>query len=238
MIKVTNLTKSFGNFPALSDISFEVKRGETFALLGPNGSGKSTTLKCIAGLTVPTSGNISVLGADVWKERKQALQSLSYLPQRATFPDTLSAREVMRFYCRLRKLPLDRIDQLLANSEFDFDGFADRRVVEFSGGMTQRLGLAVACLPDTPLLLLDEPTVSLDPEGAVQFREFVKGLKRAGKTILFSSHMLEDVQQLADQVAILVNGKLVALQSIEQLRKEAGEATLEQIYIRYIHEKK
>jgi Cu-processing system ATP-binding protein len=238
MIKVAKLSKSFGHFRALFDVSFEVKQGETFALLGPNGSGKSTALKCMAGLTVPTSGSISVLGADVWKERKKALKSLSFLPQRTTFPDSLSAREVMEFYCKLRRLPLVRIDQLLGNSEFEFDGFADRRVAEFSGGMTQRLGLAVACLPDTPLLLLDEPTVSLDPEGAVQFREFVKGLKRSGKTILFSSHMLEDVQQLADRVAILVNGKLVALQSIEELRREAGELTLEQIYIRCIHEKK
>lgn len=236
MIRVSDLRKTFKDFVAVDQMSFEVRQGETLALLGPNGSGKSTTLKCIAGLVIPTSGKISVQGFDVWKQPKQARKLVSYLPQRIAFHDHLTAQEVMEFFCKLRKLPTKRIQELLDQSEFDFDGFADRRVSEFSGGMMQRLGLAVACLPDAPVLLLDEPTVSLDPEGAVQFRTFLQGWKKAGKTILFSSHMLADVEDLADRVAILVRGKLVALQSVEQLKKEATESTLEKIYIRHIHE--
>ena len=219
MIQIKNLTKAFNEFVAVENVSFEVKKGETFALLGPNGSGKTTTLKCMVGLAVPTSGRILVNGLDVWENARQARRLISFLPQRVAFQDSLTAREIMEFYCRLRRISLRRIDQLLHESEFDFDGFADKRIGEFSGGMVQRLGLAVACLPDSPVMILDEPTVSLDPNGAICFRNFLASLKRAGKTIVLSSHMLADVEQLADRVAILVGGKLVALESVEALRE-------------------
>ena len=220
MIELRNLTKVFDEYVAVDSLSFEVAAGETFALLGPNGSGKSTTLKCMVGLTRPTAGTILIGGMDVGRKPREARRLLSFLPQRAAFQDNLTAREVMQFYCRLRKIPAGRIDELLSGSKFDFDGFADRRIGEFSGGMVQRLSLAVACLPDAPLLILDEPTVSLDPEGALLFREFLSDLKKQGKTIVFSSHMLADVESLADRVAILVGGKLVALESIALLREE------------------
>lgn len=219
MIKVNSLTKSFGQFTAVNDVSFEIKDGETFALLGPNGSGKTTTLKCLVGLTVPTAGEISINGLDLWRNPREAKRLLSFLPQRLSFHDSLTAREVMKFYCDLRKLPSNRIDDVLHNSHFDFNGFSHKPVGDLSGGMIQRLGLAVACLPDSPILLLDEPTVSLDPEGAIRFREFLAMLKERGKTIVFSSHVLADVERLADRVAILVGGKLVALESVEALRE-------------------
>jgi len=145
---------------------------------------------------------------------------MSFLPQRVSFSDQLTGREVLEFYCRLRRIPTRRIDDTLNTPNFHFNGFFDKSVSQFSGGMIQRLGLAVACLPEAPVLVLDEPTVSLDPNGAIQFREFLASLKREGKTIVFSSHMLADVEQLADRVAILVGGKLVALQSIAALRAE------------------
>ncbi len=219
MIQVHHLTKSFGAFTAVNDVSFEIKAGETFALLGPNGSGKTTALKCLVGLMPPTAGWIRVDGLDVWKEARQAKSLMSYLPQHVNFHDNLTAREVMQFYCRLRKLPAARIESVLNGSQFHFNGFTDKPVNQFSGGMLQRLGLAVACLPDAPILLLDEPTASLDPERAIQFREFLATLKQAGKTIVFTSHVLADVEQLADRVAILVEGKLVALESITALRE-------------------
>lgn len=219
MIAIKNLTKRFGAFTAVSDLSFDVEQGETFALLGPNGGGKTTTLKCAVGLVHPTSGQIVVDGIDVSRDGREARRLMSYLPQRVNFHDSLTAREVMKFYCRLRKLPPQRIDDVMERSNFEFNGFMDKPVSEFSGGMIQRLGLAVACLPDAPILMLDEPTISLDPAGAIQFREFLASLKRQGKTIIFSSHMLADVEQLADRVAILVGGKLVALESIAALRE-------------------
>lgn len=220
MIEIKHLTKSFGQFTAVNDVSFCVKRGETFALLGPNGSGKSTTLKCLVGLTVPTAGEIKINGLDLSRDAREARRQISFLPQRLSFHENLTAREVMKFYCDLRKLPARRIDDVLHNSHFDFNGFSHKPVGELSGGMVQRLGLAVACLPDAPVMMLDEPTVSLDPEGAIRFREFLALLKAEGKTIVFSSHVLADVERLADRVAILVDGKLVAIESIAALREE------------------
>src|SRR6266545_1090118 len=219
-IHVGNLTKKFKDFVAVDDVSFDIEAGETFALLGPNGSGKTTTLKCMVGLSLPTSGNISIGGFDILRNSREAKRLMSFLPQRVGFSDQLTGREVLEFYCRLRRIPPQRIEDTLNTPNFHFNGFFDKSVSQFSGGMIQRLGLAVACLPDTPVLVLDEPTVSLDPNGAIQFREFLASLKSEGKTIVFSSHMLADVEQLADRVAILVDGKLVALQSIAALRAE------------------
>ena len=218
VIEFRQLSKRFGSQVAVNDVTLEIQQGETFALLGPNGSGKSTTLRCLVGLTVPTEGQILVNGLDVRKHPRKTRQLMSYLPQRINFPDTLTAQEILEFYARLRKVPSARVEQLLSASRFDFNGFANKSIRQFSGGMIQRLGLAVACLPDAPVLVLDEPTVSLDPSGAVQFREFLATLKKEGKTIVFASHVLGDVEQLADRVAILVEGKMVALESIEILR--------------------
>ena len=219
-IQVSKLTKRFKDFVAVNEVSFDIERGETFALLGPNGSGKTTTLKCLVGLTLPTAGKITVDGLDVGRQARAAKQLMSFLPQRVGFSDQLTGREVLEFYCRLRRIPSQRIEETLNTPDFHFNGFFDKSVSQFSGGMTQRLGLAVACLPDAPILVLDEPTVSLDPNGAIQFREFLTSLKRKGKTIVFTSHVLADVEQLADRVGIMVQGRLVALQSIDGLRKE------------------
>ena len=230
-IEIQNLTKKFGDFTALNEVSLTVESGETVALLGPNGSGKTTALKCLVGLTIPTSGRISIGDHDLRSDSHQAKQLMSYLPQRVAFHDQLTAREVLQFYCRLRRLPEQRIDETFATPTFHFNGFSDRAVSQFSGGMVQRLGLAVACLPNAPILVLDEPTSSLDPKGAIQFRQFLASLKRAGKTIVFSSHTLNEVVQLADRVAIMVEGRLVALEPVSALQHESS---LEEIYLRYV----
>ena len=235
MIKVRGLTKKFGNFTAVNDVSFKVEDGETFALLGPNGSGKSTILKCIMGLAAPTAGKIFVGDRDASADPRRSRQQLSFLPQRVKFHDCFTAYEVLEFYRRLRKLPKGRVEKVLHGSEFDFNGYCEKYVNELSGGMVQKLGLAVACLPDAPVLLLDEPTVSLDPKGVIAFRQFLKNLKSHGKTILFTSHMLADVEELADRVGIMVDGRLVAVESIDDLRKEIDgrRQTLEEVYLKY-----
>jgi Cu-processing system ATP-binding protein len=219
MIDVQDLTKEYEGHVAVNNVSFTVNAGEAFALLGPNGSGKTTTLKCLVGLVAPTQGEIRINHCDIRKAGRDALQWLSYLPQRVAFPESLTAREILRFYSRLRRVRSGRVEELLATPQFHFNGFSNKPVSQFSGGMVQRLGLAVACLPDAPLLVLDEPTVSLDPESAIRFREFLAGLKRAGKTLLFSSHVLADVEQLADRVGIMVAGRMVAVESVSALRE-------------------
>lgn len=233
MIAVQNLTKLYGSFAAVSDISFEVKQGEVFAFLGPNGSGKTTTMKSIVGLNIPTSGRILVDGMDVHKNPKEARRLVSYLPQRVVFPENLTAREVIRFYGRMRKIPRDLADETLASAKFN--GFSDKLVSEFSGGMIQRLGLAVISMPDAPILLLDEPTANLDPQGVKRFREFVTEQKEKGKTIIFSTHLLPEAEQLADRVGIFVGGKLVAKESIENLRTTfLANGTIEDMYLHYV----
>lgn len=233
MIQVEHFTKRYGKFTAVDDISFEVQRGEVFAFLGPNGSGKTTTMKAMVGLNVPTSGRILIDGLDVHRFPKEAKRLLSYLPQRVVFPENLTAREVVRFYDRVRKLPPALADAALAQA--NFNGFSDKLVSEFSGGMVQRLGLAVVSLPDALVLLLDEPTANLDPVGVKRFREFVFEQKQKGKTIIFSTHLLAEAEQLADRVGIFVSGKLVAQESIANLRQTfLANGTIEDMYLHYV----
>lgn len=230
MLDVKDLRKQFGKITAVDGVSFGLNEGETIGLLGPNGSGKSTILRCVAGLMFPTSGAITIAGLD--PRTSAARHSFSYLPQRVAFPENLTAREVAEFFCRLRKLPLDRASQALTDASIP----ADRMVREFSGGMVQRLGIAIAMLPDAPLLILDEPTASLDPEGAIQFRNHLANLKQRGKTIIFTSHVLSDVEALADRVAVLVGGRLAAIEHIDVLRRLAHRLSLEEVYLRYVRE--
>lgn len=233
MIHVERLTKRFGNFTAVDGISFTVREGEVFAFLGPNGSGKTTTLKSIIGLNVPTAGRILINGLDAHEHPKVTRQLMSYLPQRVVFPESQTAREIMAFYCRLRKLSLEQAEEALAKARFN--GFSDRPVAEFSGGMIQRLGLAVTALPNSPILLLDEPTANLDPQGVKRFREFVLSQKEMGKTIIFSTHLLAEAEQLADRVGIFVGGKLVAEEAIENLQQTyLATKTIEDLYLHYV----
>ena len=233
MIQVEHFTKRYGNLTAVDDISFEVKHGEVFAFLGPNGSGKTTTMKTMVGLNVPTTGRILINGFDVHKQPKEAKRFVSYLPQRVVFPENLTAREVMQFYDRVRQLPKALADEALARA--NFNGFSDKAVSEFSGGMVQRLGLAVASMPEAPILLLDEPTANLDPQGVKRFREFILEQKQNGKTIIFSTHLLTEAEQLADRVGIFVGGKLAAQEAIENLRRTfLANGTIEDMYLHYV----
>ncbi len=223
MIEIRDFRKQFGRLTAVEGVSLEIRDGETFALLGPNGSGKTTTLKALAGLARPTSGRILVDGVDLWGGDQAVRRKIGYLPQRSSFPDQVTAAEILEFYCRLRRLPLARSGEMLRLA--GLESSAGRRIGEFSGGMAQRLGIAVACLPDADVLVLDEPTASLDPEGTAGLRRLLAGLKERGRTIVFSSHVLADADLLAERVAMLVEGRLVAVESVEALRARVSENT-------------
>ncbi|RPJ60886.1 MAG: ABC transporter ATP-binding protein [Acidobacteria bacterium] len=232
MIRIDGLSKTYGEFQAIRGVSLEIRAGETFALLGPNGSGKSTTLKCLVGLTVPTAGQILINGIDIRIRPREARRLLSYLPQRVSFPDNLTVREVADFFGSLRQAASGRFAEVAASTHFEFNGFSNKPVGTLSGGMLQRLGLLVACLPDAPVLILDEPMINLDPEGAIRFRRFLQELKGEGKTIIFSSHMLADVEQLADRVGIFVGGRLASVETVENLRKRLNRDSKMRVAIR------
>lgn len=233
MITVDRLTKRFGTFTALDRVTFSIRRGEVYALLGPNGSGKTTTLRSIVGLCVPTEGDIRVDGLDVRVHQRRARSLVSFLPQRVVFPESLTARELIRFYGSMRNISKSLADEYLEQEKFN--GASDKPVGEFSGGMIQRLGLAIVAMPDAPILLLDEPTANLDPQGVKRFREFVLQQKALGKTVVFSTHLLAEVEQLADRAGIFVAGKLVAQETIDDLRASSRvSGTIEDLYLHYV----
>lgn len=216
-LEVDSLVKSYGPIRAVDSVCFAVEPGQVVALLGPNGSGKTTTIRCAAGLLRPDSGSIRVAGFDLYRDYREARRRFTYLPQQAHFPAALSVREALEFHARLR-----------GNSEADCDlalelvglprSVQDRLTGQLSGGMRQRLSLAVASLSNTPLVLLDEPTANLDPEAALKFRQVAKQWRAAGRALVLSTHVLTDVEELADEVIVLVAGKPVAREAITKLR--------------------
>jgi Cu-processing system ATP-binding protein len=215
VIRFEAFSKSFGAQPAVSDLTFDVRPGEIVALLGPNGSGKTTSLKAAAGLIHPTAGGVFVGGERLPATEPAARRVLSFLPQKVSFPESLSGREVLDFYRALRGVARGRVDEALKMASLN--GAAARAVGTYSGGMTQRLGLAVAALPDTPVLLLDEPTAALDPDGLCAFYGLAVARRREGKTVLFTTHQLGDVERLADRIGVLVGGRLAALLTRNEL---------------------
>lgn len=208
MIAFDWFSKRFGTHDAVIDLTFEVAPGEAVALLGPNGSGKTTSIKAAAGLIWPTTGAVRLGAPGLPSTNAGARRIASFLPQRVSFADALTGREVVEFYRQLRGLDPARSGDVLKFAALN--GSSDRAVGTYSGGMVQRLGLAVAMLPNAPILLLDEPTASLDPDGICAFYGLLDRHRQTGATVLFSSHQMGDVERLADRFAVLVGGRLVA----------------------------
>jgi Cu-processing system ATP-binding protein len=208
VIRFEKFAKTYGATVAVDDLTLSVEPGEAVALLGPNGSGKTTSLKAAAGLIRPTSGRVLIGSPERPASEPEARRAISYLPQKASFPESLTGREVVEFYRRLRGVDAARVPEVFRFASLN--GASNRAVSTYSGGMLQRLGLAVAVLPEAPVLLLDEPTAALDPDGLCAFYGLVERRRRAGQTLLFTSHHLGDVERLADRFALLVEGRLAA----------------------------
>jgi len=221
VITFRRFRKVFGHQVAVADLTLDVRPGETLALLGPNGSGKTTTLKAAAGLIRPTSGDVLLGDPGQPASLPSARNLVSFLPQRVTFPDTLTGRDVIEFYRALRAAPAARTDEVLRFASLN--GAAGRAVGTYSGGMLQRLGLAVAVLPQAPVFLLDEPTAALDPDGLAAFYMVVERHVDEGRTVLFTSHQLGDVERLADRFAVLVAGRLVAVLTQRELHDRLAQ---------------
>ncbi len=206
MITATDLCLTLDGCVILDRVTFTVAAGESVALVGPNGSGKTSILRCLLGL-VPFVGSVAIGGHDVLREPIAARSLLSYVPQKAAFGDA-SAREVLAFVGHVRRIGRARIAATLR--EVGLEEHADERVRTFSGGMQQRLSLAVALLADTPVLLLDEPSASLDRDGQKHFLQIVARLRRHGRTLLLASHRPEEVEMLTDRVLHIDGGRTVA----------------------------
>ena len=215
MISFRGFTKRYGSHTAVDSLSLEIGRGEAVALLGPNGSGKTTCLKAAAGLLRPSAGEVRLGDPPRPAAEPETREVLSFLPQRVAFPDSLTGREVVEFYRSLRHVPGERSAAVLRFASLN--GAGAQLVGTYSGGMVQRLGLAVALLPQAPVLLLDEPTAALDPDGLCAFYGLVDQRRAEGRTVLFTSHHLGDAERLADRFAVLVGGRLVAALSQREL---------------------
>ncbi len=218
MIHVEKLTKRYGAVKALDDVSFTVQAGEAVALTGANGAGKTTALRCLLGV-VAFAGRVTVNGCDAGRQGKAVRAATGYVPQEAALHD-LPAREALAFYARLKKAPPARIPDVL--ERVGLAKHAEKHVHALSGGMKQRLVLAAALLADPPLLLLDEPTANLDAQARQEFLRLVKALNQAGKTVVFSSHRLDEVTALADRVLVLEGGRLTRDCAPHDLAREAA----------------
>jgi len=209
VIIYNGFSKRYSDVLAVEPTFLAVADGETVALVGPNGSGKTTLLKGAAGLVRATAGQIAVAGHDVARDGRAARRAVGYMPQRLGFPDGATPREVLRLIARLRDADLPRPEALL--ERVGLDDALDRQIETLSGGMRQRLGLAIALLGDPGVLLLDEPSAALDPTGSLLMRDLLCELGKEGKTILISSHDLREVEAVADRLAVFVAGRLVAV---------------------------
>jgi len=219
MIRTENLTRRYDRVLALEGLTFEVHKGELLALLGPNGAGKTTTLRLLLGLISPTSGRVWIAGELMTPESHRLRRQIGYLPETPGFWERLPAWKNLEIYARLYGVPAARARAMALLEQF---GLADRArdpVATFSKGMRQRLALARALIHDPPILLLDEPTAGLDPEAALEVRELLRSLKGQGRTILLSTHDLEEAERLGDRVAIL-RTRLLALDTPDRLRAQ------------------
>ena len=217
-IEIRDLTKQFGDVNAVDGLDLTVESGEVFGFLGPNGAGKSTTINVLLDFVAPTTGSASMLGLDVADDREELHRRIGVVPENYGLYDRLSGRRHVELAVDLKDAS-DDPDALLDRvglSEAD----RDRPAGEYSTGMSQRLALAVALVGSPDLLILDEPTGGLDPNGARELRELIEAENDRGATVFFSSHILEQVEAVADRVGILQDGRLVAVDSIEHLRRD------------------
>lgn len=221
VVELQQVGKVYGSVTALESLDLEVREGEVLGLLGHNGAGKTTAMKLILGLIRPSSGSVRVLGMNpCGSGAAQLRMRIGYLPENVSFYPQLSGREVLRYFARLKRVAARHADELL--ERVGLSDAASRRVNTYSKGMRQRLGLAQALLGEPRLLLLDEPTVGLDPAATRDCYALIDQLRTEGVSILLCSHVLADVERHIDRAAILGYGRLLTLGSLTELREQAG----------------
>ncbi len=241
MIQANNLSKTFhdkkrGTVNAVTGVSFECKPGEIFGLLGPNGAGKTTTMRMLATILEPSGGTATVGGFDIQTQAREVRRKIGFLSNSAGLYERLTAREVVTYFGELNGLSSGEIQSRTKQvfNELKMNEFADGRCDSLSTGQKQKVSIARAILHEPPVLFFDEPTNGLDVIAARDVIEFVLRCKAEGRTIVFSTHIMPDVEALCDRVAIIANGSLVALSTPAQLRQEQGTADFASAFFKII----
>lgn len=216
VIDINNLTRDYGNGKGIFGVSFSVNEGEIFGFLGPNGAGKTTTIRHLTGFIRNKEGTCSINGRDCWKESSEIHKKLGYIPGEISFFNDMTGIQFLRFVAKYRGLAeTARQDELIERFELNPKG----KIKKMSKGMKQKIGIVAAFMHDPDILILDEPTSGLDPIMQKKFIELLAEEKQKGKTILLSSHIFEEVEKTCDRIGIIRNGKLVTVDSVENLRK-------------------
>ena len=236
MIQVNGLTKYYGSRPAAKDITFEVGKGEVFGLLGTNGAGKSTTIKMLCGLLKPTRGSIKIGGIDIQKMPLKAKSMMGYLPENPLIYDRLTGAETLELIGKLRKLSDEMIQQRITYyaSTLGLGEQMHNEVGTYSKGMRQKLAIAMTLIPDPDMVLLDEPASGLDPRYTKLLKDWILNLAGNGRTVLLSTHIIEMAESLCTKIAIIDQGKLLAIGTVREIQMSTGVSNLEDAFIRLI----
>jgi len=225
ILEVINLVKKYGDFTAVDGISFDIREGEIFSLLGPNGAGKTTTISMLSTLFVPTSGEATIGGHSVTKETMTVRDMIGVVPQELALYDDLTARENLVFWGQMYGLSgkalKTRVDEVL--EQIGLTDRAKNRVKTFSGGMKRRVNIGVGLLHKPRLLFMDEPTVGIDPQSRRAILDSVKALNQQGMTVLYTTHYMEEAEELSDRVGIIDHGKMIAIGTQAELNRQVGE---------------
>jgi ABC-2 type transport system ATP-binding protein len=232
IIEVKNLSKNYDSFLAVDDISFDIQEGEIVGLLGPNGAGKTTTINMILGILEPTSGKINIFGKNLKEHKTEILEKINFAAVYAHLPPNLTVSQNLKVFGHLYgvKNLKDKIKQLL--KEFDLEKFKDHKAGVLSSGELSRLNLAKAIINEPSLILLDEPTASLDPSISEQMREIIKDYVAKTKTsVLWTSHNMREIEEVCDKVMFLSHGKIILTGNPKTLAKEHGKKDLEELFI-------
>lgn len=219
MIQITDLHKKFGSNEVLSGANLSINKAGIYAVLGPNGSGKTTLIKSILGMVIPTSGEIEVEGKAVKKNWKYR-QEINYLPQIANFPGNLKVFELIAMIKDLRQKPSQ--DDVLISS-FGLAPYLNSKLASLSGGTRQKVNILLAFMFNSPLIILDEPTTGLDPAALISLKKFIQKEKKQGKTILITTHIMQFVEEIADTIIYLLEGKIYFKGTIKELKERTGE---------------
>src|SRR3989454_5904095 len=235
MIELDHVTKKYGSKLAVDDLSLRIERGELFAFLGPNGAGKTTTIKMMCGLLFPTSGRVRIAGFSLADEGEQARRVISYVPDQPFLYEKLTGREVLQFIADMYGMPPERartrMDEMIET--FGLTTFVDDLTESYSHGMRQRTVFAAALLHEPEVLIVDEPTVGLDPKSIRLLKDLLRKEADGGTTVFLSTHSLDVAQELADRIGVVNHGRLIGCGTLDALRRQADhQGTLEEVFLK------